>query len=254
MSKSEKIFENLAFTTWETILNAFSNNISYGEDAITSVNLLSLRNASLNGLVLEDIRSQESTKGCDFEFWIGSEEKGWLRYAIQAKKISVSSNRYNSLAHKVNGVPQIDILERYSLENRAIPIYCLFNYSDDPNYIDARELGCSVTPLKTVRESLKTRGARTFNWFHRREETLPWSCLVRFSKIVKYWPQDKLGFNIKEMRHQQLPDVLSSLLLNGHSGQFPETDNSETFVNSSLFSQKVEHRPRWVGVVDLDSD
>jgi hypothetical protein len=266
MSTSQKLFEHLAFTTWETILNAFSNNISYGEDAITSVNLLSLKNSSLGDVVLQDTRPTESAKGCDFEFWIGSAEKGWLRYAIQAKKITVSSNRYSSLAHKVSGVPQIDILEKYSLANKAIPIYCLFNYSKDvsginpgcPKYIDTRELGCSVTPSKTVRKALKTRGARTFKWFHSRKETLPWSCLVRCPKIIKHWPPSISGLNIEEMVHKDLPDVLHSLLLEGDSDQLPtkfdEDSNAESLENSNLFSQEVKYRPRWVGVINLGND
>lgn len=266
MRKSEIIFENLAFTTWETIFNAFLNSISYGEDAITSVNLLSLRNASLGDLALQDTRPTENTKGCDFEFWIGSPKRGWLRYAIQAKKITVSCNRYSSLAHKVNGVPQIDILENYSLANRAIPIYCLFNYSKDvsginsgcPKYSDSRELGCSVTPIKTVRKALKTRGARTFKWFHSRDETLPWSCLVRCPQIVKHWPKSKLGVDLDEMIHEDLPDILHSLLRGENSeefpGQFDEEDQAKQLVNSNLFSQEVNYRPRWVGVINIDND
>lgn len=266
MRKSEKIFENLAFTTWETIFNAFLNNISYGEDAITSVNLLSLRNSSLGDLALQDTRPTESTKGCDFEFWIGSSKRGWFRYAIQAKKITVSSNRYSSLAHQVNGVPQIDILENYSLANRAIPIYCLFNYSKDvsginsgcPNYGSARELGCSVTPLRTVRKALKTRGARTFKWFHSRNETLPWSCLVRCPQIVKHWPPSISGLKLEDMIHEDLPDILQSLLRGENSDQFPgqldEEVKASQLVNSNLFSQEVNYRPRWVGVINIDND
>jgi hypothetical protein len=266
MNKSEKIFEKLAVTTWETILNAFVEQISYGEDAITSVNLLSLKNESLGNLALQDTRPKESKKGCDFEFWIGSDKKGWLRYAIQAKKITVSSNRYSSLAHKVNGVPQIDILESYSLANRAIPIYCFFNSSKKvlsinsycPKYKKTEELGCSVTPLKTVRKALKTRGARTFQWFHNREETLPWSCLVRCPKLIDHWTLSKLGLNMKEMIHKELPEILHSLLRGESSELLPEQldkdDYSEQLVNSNLFSQQVNFRPRWIGVVNLDND
>ncbi|HFB64961.1 MAG TPA: hypothetical protein ENJ60_05395 [Aeromonadales bacterium] len=266
MNKPEKIFEKLAFTTWETILNAFLKQISYGEDAITSVNLLSLKNEALGNIVLQDTRPKESTKGCDFEFWIGSDEKGWFRYAIQAKKITVSSNRYNSLAHKVNGIPQIDILEKYSLANRAIPIYCLFNYSEKvsytktgcPKYKNSKELGCSVTPLKTVREAIKTRGARTFQWFHSRGETLPWSCLVRCPQIINHWPPNKLGLDMKDMMHKKLPEVLHLLLCRKTSEpppeQYDEKSHSVQLEDSNLFSQQINYRPRWVGVINLEDD
>ena len=251
MDKDEQILEKLAFTTWEAISNAFLQHISYGEDAITSVNLLSLKNESLSDLALQDTRINESTKGCDFEFWIGSNNKGWLRYAIQAKKITVSNGRYNSLSHKVAGKPQIDILESYSTANKAIPLYCLFNYSDQvgsinsgcPKFTNIKEVGCSVTPLKTVRKALKTRGARTFEWFHNRQETLPWSCLVRCPQISQHWPPSKLGFNYEEMNHRELPQPLRLLL----HGELQEV----LLIDSSVFSREIDYRPRWVGVIEI---
>ena len=254
MHKSEKIFTKLAFTTWETISNAFLERISYGEDAITSVNLLSLKNEALSNLVLQDTRTSESTKGCDFEFWIGSNNRGWNRYAIQAKKLTVSSGRYDSLSHKVGGVPQIDILEKYSAANKAIPIYCLFNSSKQvqginsgcPMYKSEKELGCSVTPLKTVRKALKTRGARTFQWFHNRKETLPWSCLVRCPQISMHWRQEELGLNIEEMTYRELPSLLTSLL---HGELKPEQ-----LIDSNIFSREVEYIPRWVGVIKISDE
>ena len=254
MDKSEIAFEKLAITTWETIANAFSERISYGEDAITSVNLLTLKNESLSNLVLQDTRINESTKGCDFEFWVGSNKRGWYRYAIQAKKISVSNERYNSLLHEVAGVPQIDILEAYSKANKAIPLYCLFNYSEKvssvksgcPKFINIKELGCSITPSKTVRKALSTRGARTFQWFHDRKETLPWSCLVRCPKILKHWPSNILGINYQDMVYKELPYQLQLLLK-------PDTQ-SEQLYDSELFSQENEYRPRWLGVFEVNDD
>ena len=254
MDMSEKTLGRLAFTTWDTISNAYHKRISYGEDAITSVNLLVLKNSSLNNLVLQDTRIDESSKGCDFEFWIGSNARGWYRYAIQAKKVSVSDDRYNSLSHKVGGKPQIDILEGYSSANRAIPLYCLFNYSEHtphinsgcPKYIDIKELGCSVTPSKTVRKALNTRGARTFQWFHNRQETLPWSCLVRCPAIHKHWPIDKLGVNYEEMMYEELPHQLNLLLKHESQG--------EELVYSDLFSREIEYRPRWLGVIEIPDE
>lgn len=254
MTKSEIILEKLAFTTWETISNAFLQHISYGEDAITSVNLLSLKNEPSSNFVLQDTRINESTKGCDFEFWIGSNQKGWFRYAIQAKKITVSNERYNSLSHKVGGVPQIDILEKYSTANKAIPLYCLFNYSNKvssinsgcPMYTNIKEVGCSVTPLKTVRKALNTRGARTFQWFHKRQETLPWSCLVRCPEIAQHWTLSKLGFNYKEMLYEKLPQPLRLLLDNELQ--------AEQVIESDIFSQEIDYKPRWVGVIEITED
>ena len=201
MTIIKSLFEKLAFTTWDAIGNAFENRISYGEDAITSINLLALKNASLPNLAIADTRPDESTKGCDFEFWIGNYKSGWLRYAIQAKKISVSTERYDSLNHHVGTIPQIDILEKYARANRAIPLYCLFNFSESPSisstscpkYKYIKEFGCSVTPSSTARLSIATRGARNFEWFHSRNETLPWSCLVRCPKLHLHWTEKMTG-------------------------------------------------------------
>jgi len=85
MTAVEILFEKLAFTTWDAIENAFEQKILYGEDAITSINLLALKNASFPNIAIADTRPDESSKGCDFEFWIGNYSSGWYRYAIQAK-------------------------------------------------------------------------------------------------------------------------------------------------------------------------
>jgi hypothetical protein len=244
------LFEKLAIVTWEAIENAYENRISLGEDAITSINLLGLKNASLPNLAIADTRPDESTKGCDFEFWIGNSKSGWLRYAIQAKKISVSSNRYESLNHSVGDVPQIDILERYSRANRAISLYCLYNFSNRspvsstscPKYRDIKEFGCSITPSSTVKISISTWGAKNFNWFHARPETLPWSCLVRCPKIDMHWPEKLIGKDYKEALHDRLPAVLTDLL---HGGSL-----SENALYLNLFSKETPYRPRWVGVID----
>ena len=250
MDTLEKVLEELAFITWDTIGNAYDNRISYGEDAITSVNLLALKNKGFHNFVLEDTRINESSKGCDFEFWVGSNEKGWFRYAIQAKKITVSNQRYDALAHKVNGVPQIDILKNYARINQAIPLYCLFNKSVGltslrsgcPKFNNIKELGCSITPLQTVQTSLNTRGTRNFNWFHNRPETLPWSCLVRCPQISQHWSRSTLGVSHDEMMYSELPRQLALLL--------SKEGNAEEIVNSDIFSQEIHYRPRWVGVFE----
>jgi len=254
MSLIEILFEKLAFITWDTIGNAFENKISYGEDTITSVNLLALKNASLPNLVIEDTRPSESVKGCDFEFWIGTHSIGWCRYAIQAKKITVSSESYKTLSHSVSGTPQIDILESYSSANKAIPLYCLFNYSKYavrpsitcPLYRNIKELGCSVTLSSTIRRALAIRGARNFEWLHNRPETLPWSCLVRCSKFCESWAEELTGWKYEDAWYKELPVPLMHL--------FEKPLEQVEFVDSNLFSRKTPYRPRWVGVIDISND
>ena len=254
MTIIEILFEKLAITTWDAIENAFVNRISFGEDAITSINLLALKNASFRNLAIVDTRPDESTKGCDFEFWIGRNNSGWLRYAIQAKKISVSSGRYDSLSHFVGNIPQIDVLETYSRANGAIPLYCLYNFSNHssaissscPKFRHAKEYGCSVTPSSTVKIALSKWGAKNFTWFHARPETLPWSCLVRCPQINQHWPEKVIGIRYAEALRERLPDALSSLL-HGES-------ISEHVEDLNIFSQEIPYRPKWVGVININED
>lgn len=254
MNKLEEIFEILEFTTWDTLSNAHDHGIRYGEDAVTSTNLLALKNARSNRLVLQDTRIDEATKGCDFEFWVGSNADGWHRYAIQAKKLNVRSERYDSLDHKVCGTPQINILETYARHNRAMPLYCLFNHSPShpsqssrcPKFQQTRELGCSVTPSATVHRALKTRGARTFQWFHDRPETLPWTCLVRCPRLSLHWPYGETGFMYQEAVHEELPYELTHLF----EGYF----HPEEILNSEIFSGESDLRPAFIGVIDRSRD
>ncbi|MBU2720885.1 hypothetical protein HF563_16290 [Acidithiobacillus ferridurans] len=251
MTALEQIFEMLAFVTWDIIGNAYCNHIAYGEDAITSLNLLTLKNTRSRKLVVVDTRVDESVKGCDFEFWVGADTRGWHRYAIQAKKLNVSNERYNSLGHKVNGIPQIAILDQYAVANNAIPLYCLFNHSVHHQSIrsncisfrNIKELGCSITPLSTVRLSLNTRGARTFNWFHNRPETLPWSCLVRCSQLSRQWPTVNTGFDFDGAAHATLPEDLSQMI----DGNITVAQ----LLDSRLFSSDVKLRPAFIGVIDI---
>lgn len=253
MTAVEILFEKLAFTTWDAIENAFEQKILYGEDAITSINLLALKNASFPNIAIADTRPDESSKGCDFEFWIGNYSSGWYRYAIQAKKISVSSERYQSINHKVGSVPQIDILKKYAKANKAIPLYCLYNYSKKtkttvtcPKFKNIKEFGCSVTPLQTTRISLRTRNARNFEWFHARTETLPWACLVRCPQLCQHWTENILGMQYEEAKHEKLPYILSKLL--------EQPVEAVNFIDSGMFSPQSEYRPKWVGVFETEQN
>lgn len=74
-----ELFEILASMTWRALERASRNRIQYGEDAITSVNLNALASSNRLGVVVEDTRVDEASKGCDFEFWIGNNASGWAR-------------------------------------------------------------------------------------------------------------------------------------------------------------------------------
>lgn len=211
-------FEQISKLTWETIEAAHKAKITFGEDAITAINLLSLATMIGSAVFIQDTRSKEKLIGADFELWVGIPTGGWRRYAIQAKKINVSTGRYDNLSHHLQSspyTPQIDLLQAYASANRAIALYCFYNHSLDPfiwncpKPIDAKQLGCSLTPASVVQLALATRGGRTFKWIHDRPETIPWRCLVccpsKNQKNQPYfngWPSEESNF------HKSLPDEL----------------------------------------------
>ena len=120
-----EVFEALARTTCRLISYAHSRKIRLDEDAITTENLLLLDCLVAKSVVVEDTRVDEASKGADWEFWIGNASSGWARYAVQAKRIDLTSARYKALGHKVNTRFQVDILESFAKANRAAPIYSL---------------------------------------------------------------------------------------------------------------------------------
>ena len=185
MSEAQQLFEQIAATTWDTLESAHRNHFQFGEDAITSVNLHTFVNSSSRILAFEDTRAVEAKKGCDFELWIGTDQKGWYRYAAQAKKIDVRTRRYGKLKHMVGGQRQIDILNTYAKDVRAMPIYCLYSYASNVRYwnctttkMKKTQLGCMITPAAVIEEAMSRRGGQTFASLHRVPDTLPWRCLL----------------------------------------------------------------------------
>ena len=249
---AHELFELLSATTWKTIDRASGRRILFGEDAITSINLLTLNNARSTIFAIEDTRISESTKGCDFELWIGSDSTAWRRYAAQAKKIQPSTNTYAQLKHMVGGTLQIDILETYSKANNAVPIYCLYSHSVQtgdwscclPN--DQEQLGCSVTPASVIRKAIETRGGRSFIEIQSNSQTLPWRCLVRCASAGSHscsrtdlWPEAQTVSDYKA-----LPPPLARVL---------ETRTSQSLGDSEgAFSAESQLRPQWIVVINVD--
>jgi hypothetical protein len=252
-----QLLEFLAHVTWQTIDVAGRNGIRFGEDAITSINLTSL-SVSPTPIFVDDTRIDESRKGCDFEFWIGTGHFGWHRYAIQAKKISLASGAYSKLNHRVGGRRQIDILESYARANRAAPLYCFYNSREVAGAWPCcqpradEQLGCSITPSQVVQAAIGTRGGRNFSWLHTRPETLPWRCLLcRHRPYGLFptgtrtrWPAADSYF------HQTLPESLRRRVTKMPTAiEVAEGDINE---DSDLYSSETPLRPAWVVLFDVD--
>ncbi|MEN3762615.1 DUF6615 family protein [Aeromonas veronii] len=177
---------------WQRLENSKTFGISQGEETVTDNLLLYLASQRLSTIkIIQTPKDKEGIKGTDWEWWIGNKAAGFLRYAVQAKKLDLKTGRYASLNHKVgNGVSadfQHKILEDYAKANNAIPLYAFYNHLDVAQLpkkwncllpIDHSKLGCTVTPLKNVEKAISKRGWRTFDKIHSFPETVPLRCLA----------------------------------------------------------------------------
>lgn len=189
MEQLIRLFESLAKEVWERLREGINLGVSQGEETISDTVLLRIASSNINRIrIRKTPKNLERQKGTDWEWWIGSNEIGWIRYAVQAKKLD-KEIRYPNLAHRhlVDNELQINILERYSLANRAIPLYCFYNYCNIQNIqnywnccdqFDVFQFGCTITPIFVARRAIETHGGKNFRFIHSDMHTLPWRCLV----------------------------------------------------------------------------
>ena len=180
--------EQISQDTWERIRHSWRYDIRFGEETLTDLVALDLTRFAPEGVrLIQTSKSDEARRGTDLEILIRT-GSGVIRLAIQAKKLC-SSRRYDHLNAKVGGTlaPQIDVLEDYSKQVRAIPLYLLYNFVDYINVekswhccqptIQNKQFGCTFVPSWRIRQAIETRGCRNFAWIHDDKCALPWRCL-----------------------------------------------------------------------------
>ena len=194
----ETILANLSNDIWERLrdVKALSEtrSIRFGEETITDLLMLDLnRQSATRSVFTQTPKHEEALTGTDFECWLGSDTTGWLRLAVQAKRLDLKSERYGGFNSSVNGSKQIDRLERYAKHHQAIALYCLYNFSENVNAarhwhccqrsFKEGEFGCTLTPLSNVKTSVNLWGKRNFDFIHSQVETIPWRCLASCPKV-----------------------------------------------------------------------
>ena len=190
VKQSTETGKRLGYVRQSYMSDAAWGSMRLGEEGITNSLLLDLYDQGCRVLHFKQTsKHDEAISGIDFELWIGSENKGWFRFAIQAKKLDVKTGRYSSLAHETpSRQQQIELLEDYAGVERAAPIYCLYNHTADAaesehwhcctGPADLKELGCTVTPSINIRKAIGEWGGKNFNSIHKNESTLPLKCLL----------------------------------------------------------------------------
>ena len=198
------LFANQSTSTWERlgyVRDSFESRgvlgpVRFGEETITDLLMMEIyAQGSTLAHFKQTSKPDESMWGTDFELWVGSEQLGWFRFAIQAKKLDLRTDRYSSLKQSNSNGRQIDLLEQYAQLNRAASLYCLYNHSVYVNErqhwhcctvpTDLKELGCTVTPSSNIRAAIYQWGGRNFESIHRKKDTLPLKCLVS-CPMVRY--------------------------------------------------------------------
>lgn len=261
-----ELFEKAASDTWERLKASSELDISQNETTITDIILLDFKRAKCPFVhLMKTPQNREASQGTDWEWWIGADSVGWLRYAVQAKKINLLNLKYDKLNHKIGGKKvkgkkvneksQLEILSSYSSAHKALPRYCFYNYANTIKQgqqwhcnlpFDSTQLGCSIATLSTVRKAIKTRGGRNFDFIHSEISTLPFRCLVTCPMILSVYAGETrfpAGFdgyeNVK--KYDYLP---------GHIQEGIKTGSCEEW-DPNFYSNEVPYRPKRILVAEL---
>ncbi len=184
---SHTVAERIAESTWNRLRGARNLGVRLGEETLTDLLVLDfLVSKPSNIKFFQTTKPQEAVQGTDLVVCVRRDANKADIYAVQAKRLSVT-RRYDSLNHWSGQTQQrqIDVLERYAEEQKAIPLYLLFNYVDDQSAtrwhccrqtIDKRQFGCTLVPSWQIRKAVSKRGYRTFDYIHSDRAALPWRC------------------------------------------------------------------------------
>ena len=258
-----KKFEELGRRIWTDIDLSKKYHIVYGEETITDSILLDLAKQNYcNVRILQTTKNLEAKQGTDWEWYVGSDTYGWIRFAIQAKKLDQETKIYKSLNHKVGNPPnykdQIDLLRTFANTNEAVPLYNFYNFFPNAQAVhwqcskvfDQQLLGWTFTTLTNVETAIKKRGHRTFDKIHQLEQTLPIRCLftcLYFKSI--YQDQtiigkkgDFLGEPFKKIA--SLPKNFMNAIEIGNLSEFPE----------ELYNPKIEIYPKRIAIIELPEE
>lgn len=233
-------FENITKSVWNGLGDAFEHDISFGETSISDMILLyliKLNNPQIS--IKQTKQNEESEFGTDWVWWIGSDNKGWVAFAVQAKKYSTKDDRYNSLGHKVKGISQSDILKSYADSIQAVPIYALYNYVLRENFSTGIRgivlnypkdmYGVTLTSLNVVKKATNTRGCRNFKFIHDKVSTITLpdliheteTCLANYansknkSKLFEVYPKVHTNIPTNE------PIETKIFVVNSREGEIP---------------------------------
>lgn len=179
--------ERLAWNTRIGIQDAHDLNLNFGETTITDLCLLAIGRSGIPNIRVAAARGRdEPDKGFDWEWFIRYPQSNWLRFSVQAKKLSPTTGKYSSLRHAVDGQLQIDLLEDFARAQGAIPLYAFYNFPPSLHSAkwncrqpkDESQYGCTLVPLRDVRLIHDDRCRKDFDAVHSGPRAVPWRCIA----------------------------------------------------------------------------
>ena len=272
MESLDSLLAKLSGETWERLRDAMQLSVSFGEETVTDLLALDINRHGLTTTTFDQTtKPEEAVIGADYEWWVGHDSIGWIRLLVQAKKLRLGLDQYNFRHTNKSGFQQIDQLETCARKLRALPTYCLYNYSEDADEdshwrcehkkYDQGDLGCTLVSSKTVRRLI--RGQKNFNHLHRYGRAFPWRCLASCQSLRKtLWEnpaaQEKpftyeyvSEFGEFPCFYSELPSFLqpTSAPLHGLEVPFNDTVGEELYA----FGQGNRAVPRWVVVFEFQN-
>lgn len=272
MALLKTTLESLAIQTQDQLKASEKLDIRFGEETLTDLLLLELKRANIPSIhIFQTSKAKESIRGTDWEWWVGSAKVGWLRFAIQAKKLGPSTRRYDHLNHKVSGTRQIDLLKSYASATDSIALYCLFNRVETSEVPacwhcceaqNGAQLSCTLASISTIEDALLStaRGRRNFTWIHGKQKSnqnsVPWRCLLCPTRGVPAvltaqsatsgasgkGPLGLLGMDA--IRHTELPPAIKRAM--------DRRSDRVTYIRSRAIPRK--SIPRFIAVFDIKPD
>lgn len=179
----------VAAESWDLMETGISHGIGPGEETLTDVNLIRLRQLIPSLRVKKFSKAVEAGNGADWEWWIGSsDEERWIKLRVQAKRSSHTGVRYDQLGHEVKSggeatrVKQYDTLIAQSLVEGATPLHVFFNGWPEDRFLVGDKYHDSIARHR--------RAARDGNVPSSAWDSSHWGCTISSTVTVKYIFED----------------------------------------------------------------
>ncbi|WP_327857657.1 DUF6615 family protein [Acinetobacter guillouiae] len=131
----DKLFIKNSAWVWNNLRDARKLKIQLGEESITDFLILNLMKLAASNLKIKTFtRKKEAVNGADWEWWFRGFSGKWLGMRIQAKVLSLSNERYNSLHYLNKNGHQVDLLIKDAQLYNMIPVYCMYSNWDPQKY------------------------------------------------------------------------------------------------------------------------